>query len=116
MAQEPIKVSFAQLAHFTLSVVDKAVVPADEQTLAILGAARQFLRGVVSGEFVVSNAVKATDYNEDEYEDELPPVLTRNQRRAKGIEGVQPAQKPKKGGINGDDGVVSDKITGAPGR
>lgn len=107
-----VTVSIGQLAQYALSVMDKAQVPADDQTLAMVQATRQFLHGITQGKYTVTEAAVPVQ----ESDAPLPPHITRAQRRARGMEGVQPATKPTKGGIPGGDGVVSDKITGAPGR
>lgn len=106
---QQVQVSFAQLAQFALSVMDKASVTADDQSLALVQASRQFLRGIQSGQYVVSEAPTPVA------ETPPPPALTRAQRRARGIEGVQPAAQAIRGaGVRGAEGVLSESITGSP--
>lgn len=105
-----IQVTYAQLAQGALQVMAKAQVGADDETLALVQAARQMLRQIGDGSLVVASA-ETPPSDEDA---PLPPQLARAQRRARGVEGVKPAQTTKGSGIKGAEGVLSEGITGAP--
>ena len=51
-----VTVPFAQIAQAALALVAKSTVQADDQSIAILGAVKQFLNGVASGQLLVTTA------------------------------------------------------------
>lgn len=73
-----MQVTPAKLAEIALATMAEATVKANDETLALVGAARQFLRNIIAGKLIVMNA------NQEPAE---PPVT------ARGSEGVVPAGK-----------------------
>jgi len=57
-------VSFQQLATLARQYIDRATLPADDQTQALLSGVKQFLDGVAAGTYVVAQAEKKPEAKE----------------------------------------------------